>query len=232
VKKTCTVAIMAFNESESLENVVHEILGEMEKASCDVELLIINDGSSDQTGAVGRELETRLPAVRLIEHPTNLGLGEVYRSGFDQAKGDWLTFMPGDGQIPASDLLGFVESMESNDMVLGYIPDRPVPFYVKLLSYGERALYGVLVGKMPRFQGIMMFRRNILQEITLCSTGRGWTILMELILKVSRGDYRIAHAPTGLRERVAGESKVNNLKTISSNLRQMLTLRKEMRRSR
>lgn len=232
MKKTCTVAVMAFNESESLEHVVREILGEMDKAPCAVELLIINDGSSDQTGVVGRELEAAFPEVRLIEHPTNLGLGEVYRSGFDHGKGDWLTFMPGDGQIPASDLLGFIAGMESNDMVLGYIPDRPVPLYVKLLSYGERALYGLLVGKMPRFQGIMMFRRDILQEITLCSTGRGWTILMELILKVSHGDYRIGHAPTGLRERVAGESKVNNLKTISSNLRQMLTLRKEMRRSR
>ena len=230
MNKTCSVAIMAFNESESLEDVVSEIIAVLKESPCKFEVMIINDGSSDGTGNVARRLEENIPEVRVIEHETNLGLGEVYRSGFREAQGDWLTFMPGDGQIPPSDLKGFIDQMEDFDMVLGFIPDRPVPAYVKLLSFGERALYRVLVGKMPRFQGILMFRTAILKEVPLVSTGRGWTILMEFILKVSNGNYRIGHAPTGLRDRVAGESKVNNIRPIWSNLTQMMKLRGDILR--
>jgi hypothetical protein len=82
---------------------------------------------------------------------------------------------------------------------------------------------------MPRFQGIMMIRRELLRDIPLSSTGRGWAVVMEFILKAARAGARIDSVPTTVRPRSHGESKVNNWRTIVANLRQLLTLRRHLR---
>jgi hypothetical protein len=95
-----------------------------------------------------------------------------------------------------------------------------------MLSALEKALYGVLFGRLPRFQGILMFRRSLLDEFKLVSSGRGWAVLMELIIRTKRAGKRIKCAPTSMRQRSSGASKVNNLPTIFANLGQVISLRR------
>jgi hypothetical protein len=85
-----------------------------------------------------------------------------------------------------------------------------------------------LFGGFPRFQGLFLLRRSVLAELTLVSDGRGWAVVMELILRVSRGPWRIVHAPNELKPRMSGESKVNNWRTIAANLRQLADLRRRL----
>jgi hypothetical protein len=111
-------------------------------------------------------------------------------------------------------------------MVLGYLPERRGAIIGKILSLGERVLYTMLFGRMPRFQGVLMFRREIVDRVTLHSAGRGWAVLMELILRAARARYRLTSVPTGIRPRMSGTSKVNNLRTVWSNTSQMIALRR------
>lgn len=74
----------------------------------------------------------------------------------------------------------------------------------------------------------MMFRRPLIDTVKLTSRGRGSIIQMELILRFIRKNYRIVGEPTGLRARMSGESKVNNLKSILSNVRQLFVLRLQL----
>ena len=223
-----TVVVMAFNEEETLESVVHEILEESRIAGVDTEVDIVDDGSTDGTPEIAARLANLHASVRHLRHTENGGLGQVYRTGFESARGTWLSFLPADGQIPARDLHGFWAQEKECDLILGFIPDRPVPAYVKVLSLGERLLYRVLFGGFPRFQGILLVRMDVIRQLNLVSQGRGWTIVMEMILRVQRGGFRVGHSPTTLRDRMAGESKVNNIRTIVSNLQQMLALRSQL----
>ena len=217
---------MAFNEAESLVAVISEIQEALEALERPFEILVVNDGSTDETGSLGDSLAEEHAAVRVVHHRENQGLGEVYRTGFQGVTQALVTFLPADGQIPASSIAPFVAAMDGGaDMVLGTIPDRPVPWYVRALSGGERLLYRLLFGSFPAFQGMLMFRRSLLEGMELTSTGRGWTVVMELILRTARGGFTLAHAETGLDARRSGESKVTNLRTILSNLRQVLRLR-------
>ena len=77
---------------------------------------------------------------------------------------------------------------------------------------------------MPPFQGILMFRRALLQGMPLRSEGRGWGILMEFLLRATRRGATYVNRTTTLRPRSVGRSKVNNLRTIAANLRQLLVL--------
>jgi len=110
-------------------------------------------------------------------------------------------------------------------MILGTLPERRDALAARALSFAERLLLRALFGHFPRFQGIVMFRRPLLDAMVLASRGRGWTVLMEFILRAERRGARIRNLPITLRPRASGKSKVRNLRNIVSNLRQVLALR-------
>jgi glycosyltransferase involved in cell wall biosynthesis len=220
-----SVVVMAFNEVASLRATVGEIQTELVRLGESYEVLIIDDGSTDGTGAMAEELAAKLPGVRACHHATNLGLGGVYRTGFAQARGDLLTFFPADGQFAATLIADYLAAIDDADMVLGLLPERDDSMAGKLLSTAERLLLRALFRNFPRFQGILMFRRALLDRTPLVSQGRGWTVLMELILRQARSGARIKNIAISVRPRSHGASKVNNLRSIVSNLRQVLGLR-------
>jgi glycosyltransferase involved in cell wall biosynthesis len=223
-----TVIVMAFDEVNTLEAVVGEIDRATRELEMPYELVVIDDGSSDGTAVIADRLSRQLPRVRVIHHEVNRGLGEVYRTGFAAALGRFVTFFPADGQFPPAIINRFLLQIEEADIVLGYLPNRHSSLLAKSLSLAERVLYRLLFGPLPRFQGVIMFKRKLLDELELRSTGRGWTVLMELIVRASREGYRLVSVPTAVRPRMSGKSKVNNLRTIWANLKQVVALRRHL----
>jgi len=221
-----TVVVMAYNEAATLSAVVEELRGALEARGRLWELVIVDDGSTDGTSQEADRLAATYVGVRAIHHPLNLGLGAVYRTGFGTARGYHVTFFPADGQFPATILADFRTAIESADLVLGTLTERRGTPVSSLLSFLERRLYRSLLGPMPRFHGILMFRRDLLAGMVLHSEGRGWAVLMEFILRVAHGGARVVNLPTPIRPRTSGYSKVNNLRTIVANLRQVLALRR------
>jgi len=221
-----SVFVAAFNEADSLASVIHEINSVLCELDHWYQVVIIDDGSSDGTGTIADRLAGELVTVRVIHHEANRGLGGVYRTGFVHSQGDYITFFPADGQFPATIIKQFVPLMDKADIVLGYLPNRKSSLLARGLSTAEKALYRLLFGPLPKFQGVLMFRRTLLQELELRSTGRGWAVVMELIIRASRKGCRLVSVPTEMRPRMSGKSKVNNLPTIWANLRQVLGLRR------
>ena len=225
-----TVVVMAFDEAENLEPTVREIASSVARLGVPAEILIVDDGSRDGTGALADRLATEMPGLRVVHHAVNGGLGAVYRTGFSEARGELVTFFPADGQFPASILEDFHLRMPGRDMVLGCLPHRHDSLAGRLLSNAEKLLYRVLFGRLPAFQGVLMFRRSLLAGMDLRSTGRGWGVLMEFLIRAVRGGARTESVPTPLRARRTGVSKVQNSRTVWSNLRQVLALRRQLSR--
>ena len=226
--ETISVILAAYNEVDNIEAVVNEIQDVLTSLRVPTELLIVDDGSLDGTGEVADELQRRYQNVRVVHHGANQGLGGVYRTGLREAVGEFVTFFPADGQFPASIIANFFALIVDHELVLGYIPQRKSSIVALGLSAAERVIYRALFGRFPRFQGIFMVRRSILAEIPLVSDGRGWAVSMELILRISRGPYRVISAPNELRPRLSGQSKVNNFRNIVANLKQVLVLRTKL----
>jgi glycosyltransferase involved in cell wall biosynthesis len=154
-----TVIVMAYNEAVTLESVVQEIGDTLASAALDGEILIVDDGSRDGTCAIADTCAAKDARVRVIHHEVNRGVGEVYRSGFFAARGALVTFLPADGQFPATVVTMMVDEAREADLVLGYLPDQQGTRSItgKLLSAAEKMFYRVLFGAMPRFQGVLMF---------------------------------------------------------------------------
>jgi len=220
-----SVVLMAYNEAASVDAVAREIHDELVRLGATYELLVVDDGSADGSGGIVDQLGRTLPCTRALHHEGNRGLGAVYRTGFAEARGELLTFFPADGQFPATIIGQYLGAIADTDLILGTLPQRRDALLGRVLSFTERVLLRALFGQFPRFQGIVMFRRALLDRMTLVSRGRGWTVLMELILRAQRDGARIKNLPITLRPRASGASKVNNLRNIASNLQQVLALR-------
>lgn len=232
--KICTVCIMVFNEAESLHEVIKGFVDISEKVesrfNVAIRILIIDDGSLDGSGGLAERLAEEHDIVSVVHHLQNMGLGEVYRTGFKEADGDYVTFYPADGQFDPILIFKYLPLIDEADLVLGYLKDHRVGLLGHFLSLFERCAYKALFGHFPKFQGIMMCRRDMLDEITILSKGRGWGNVMELILRAHQQGYRVAHVPIRIRPRIHGKSKVNNWRSIWANLGQLIELRLKLRK--
>jgi glycosyltransferase involved in cell wall biosynthesis len=226
-----TVHVMTFNEVETLPSTCAEILAVCSGLGVPYEVVIIDDGSTDGSAERADALAVANAQVRVVHHPENLGLGGVYRTGFREARGELMTFFPADGQFPASIIADFLPRASHVDLVLGYLPQRNDALAGRFFSVVQRLLYAAMFGSMPRFQGILMFRRELLDRIPLVSSGRSWVVLMEFILRAVRSGAAHESVPTAVRARAHGTSKVNNWRTIRATLAQMLVLRRDMKRA-
>jgi dolichol-phosphate mannosyltransferase len=221
-----SIIVMAYNEEPSIARVVQEISSVLSRSEFAYQIIVVNDGSRDSTGSIADHLAATLPNTEVIHHATNAGIGEVYRSGFAAARGAFVTFLPADGQFSAAIVPAFARLMVDADMVLGYLPDQVGSRSVtgKILSSAERTLFRLMFGALPRFQGVLMFRRTLLEELHVRPGGRGWGVLMELVVKATRSGRPMKSVPTELRPRHSGNSKVNNVATVWANMKQAVTL--------
>lgn len=99
-----SVIIPAYNEEKRLPETLGKIKAYLEKQSYDWEVLIVNDGSKDQTGTVVSELIKDWPGFCLIDNAVNKGKGGVVKQGMLEAKGDWRLFMDADNSTDISEL--------------------------------------------------------------------------------------------------------------------------------
>jgi len=224
-KKDLSVVIMAFNEVQTIRGVVSDADFILRNLGLSYEVLIIDDGSRDSTGEICDKLAKEFAAIAVIHSKQNLGLGNVYSTAFDKAHGEFLTFYPADGQFPLSNIAEFIPLMKDYDLILGNIKEAKSSWASKVLAKCERLILRLIFGEFPYFKGIIMFRRNILDNIQLRSSGRAWMVLMELLIKAYRRGFKINSISVVMRPRAHGKSKVNNIKTVASFLGQIFSLK-------
>ena len=102
-KPTYSIVIPAYNERQRITSTLDQILAWIREQSWNAEILVVNDGSRDDTAAIVSSYAAAHPEVRLIENPGNRGKGFSVRNGMTQARGDLLLFSDADLSSPISE---------------------------------------------------------------------------------------------------------------------------------
>ncbi len=220
-----TVYVMLYNERDSLASVVREMVETEPPVPWQVRVVIIDDGSTDGSSDLADELAERYPAVRVLHHAENQGLGGVYRTGFEAAASGWITFLPADGQYRIAETIKLLPAAMDHDLVLSVLEGGRTTVVGRWLSRMERLVMWCLFGRTPPFQGIFLVRAEVVRATSLHSRGRGWGVVLELILRATRAGARWMNVPVQCRPRMAGRSKVSNTRTMWANLKQLFQLR-------
>ena len=141
-----SVILPAHNEAQVIASTVSTVHSVLDGWKLDFEIIVVNDGSADQTGAILAALAARDPRIRFITHPVNQGYGAALVSGFAAATKELTFFMDADGQFDIRDLRRFFRYIDRYDAVIGYRMDRQDSWLRRLNAWGWKLLTGWMLG--------------------------------------------------------------------------------------
>ena len=228
-----SIVVPAFNEGPNIVPVVREIVDTLAANPWvgPYEVVLVDDGSRDETGAVMDQLKQDLPQVSVWHHETNRGFGAALKTGFARSRGKAVSFITADGEIGVDQALRLYREMGDYDLLLSG-RERTVGAGRKLLTWGVDVMTRLLLGFWhDGALGIYIVRGDVLRTIPLHSnTGLA---NLEVILFCRDRNLKVGKSGvTQARPRLSGTSKVTNLPTVLRTLWEMWRLRWRIRRER
>ncbi len=203
-----TAFFPAYNDQNTIEGMVRTVVEEMRKVTDNFEVLVVNDGSKDQTGAVLDRLAAELPFLRVIHHERNLGYGAALISGFKNATKDLIFYTDGDGQYDVRELPNLLAQLKPNiDLVNGYKVKRADAWYrIWIGSMYRRAMrWAFRLSIRDVDCDFRLFRRYIFETISLES--RSGVICVEMAKKFELAGFRMVEVPVSHYPRMYGRSE-------------------------
>ncbi|HNS50497.1 MAG TPA: glycosyltransferase family 2 protein [Anaerolineae bacterium] len=225
-----SLVLPAYNEADNIEPVIAEATPALGAITDDYEIIIVDDGSRDETAAVATRSAAADAHVRLVQHTVNQGFGASVFSGFTNAVKDWILYTDADRQFVLSELAGFLPLMDQADLIAGYRAPRRDPFLRVLYGKGWSMLCTVLFGYTVRDVdcGFKLLRRDMVDELAGSIQSRGATFSIEWLVRAKRAGYRFAELPVSHRPRVAGSQTGANIRVITRAFRELWRLRTQL----
>jgi glycosyltransferase involved in cell wall biosynthesis len=204
-----SLVIPAFNEAEVIVQAVREAETTLAGLFARYEVLVVDDGSTDDTAHVVEQLLPKTRRTRLLRHPGNRGYGAALRTGFEAARYNLVAFTDADCQFDLADLGPLAALAAEFPIVAGYRADRKDPWKRRFFSWGYNRLARTLLGTGLRDVdcALKIFRRDVLGA--LLPRSRGFFVNTEMISRARRLGLAIAEAPVTHRPRARGASKVS-----------------------
>jgi dolichol-phosphate mannosyltransferase len=216
-----TISIPAYRDASTIEALVWESVQAAERVTEDYEILVINDGSPDDTGRIVQSLLGRIEKLRYHEHPRNLGFGPTIREVYTLPDSEWVYFIPGDAQVPAEGVVELFRHVDHYDFMLAYRRVRQDTAWRKFVSWVYNSLVSLVAGRRVRdVNAAGMLRKRILEGIPLHS--RSAFIHAEILLEVLRAGGRVGEIEIPHRPREFGVGSGNKWRVIAATARDLV----------
>lgn len=224
---TLTVSIPAYNDGKSLQ-VILEDIDKLRKDFSDTKfkVLIIDDGSSDNTLRAAMDYKQENEDVEVVAHEHNLGFGPTFKEAFNLPDTEWIFFLPADNQFPVDNFRKMRMYMKSYDLILGKRKIRKDNLWRRTISSVYNRIISMILGKrIHDVNSTVLFKREINEKVILKSLSA--FVNAEFVMKAARQGYRIAETDIDHAVRMHGCGSGGKLRVIlpviSDILKYMLT---------
>lgn len=200
-----SIIIPAYNEEE----VIGDVLGEILSLQVADEIIVVNDGSSDNTASVVREFDE----VTLLEHPYNIGNGAAVKTGIRNSAGDILILMDGDGQHPPSVIPELLRHIDRHEMVVGARGKGTESSWHRDLAnwaFNKYASYIVGYTVEDLTSGFRIIRGDIVRDFVYLLPN-GFSYPTTITIALFRSGYPVKYHPFASPRRI-GQSKIRPLR--------------------
>ena len=211
-----SVFFPAYNDSGTIASLVITALRTARKLTPDYEVIVVNDGSGDNTAEILDELARTYPAVRIVHHEKNRGYGGALRTGFATATRELVFYTDGDGQYdPAEMEVLWRRFDDSVDLVNGYKISRSDPLHRiiigRIYHHTVKILFGLKVRDVDC--DFRLMRRSIFETVHL--EKNSGVICLEIMKKITDGGFRIVEVPVHHYHRAHGRSQFFNFRRLA-----------------
>ena len=213
--ESLTIFFPCFNDAGTIGSLVAGAHVVGRESGRDFEIVVVDDGSSDASGEILRELTSHYPELRVVEHGVNRGYGAALRSGFSAATKDLVFYTDGDGQYDVLELKKLLPVLQEGvDVVNGYKIARSDPWHRIVIG----KVYLVLMRILFQFRvrdvdcDFRLMRRAALGTIALRHSSG--VICLELVKKLERAGFRFVDFPVHHYHRVHGRSQFFNFRRL------------------
>jgi glycosyltransferase involved in cell wall biosynthesis len=214
-----------YNDAESIGKMVRDVHAALATRVDDFEVIVVNDGSKDNSLAVLGDLASQLPRLRIVNHEVNRGYGGALQSGFKAATKQWVFYTDGDAQYDAGEIVTCIDAVTpTTDIVQGWKLGRGDGLHRKIIG----RVYHHVVKRLFNLHvrdtdcDFRLIRRSLVEQVDLQATSG--VICVEMMRKFERADARFVEVPVHHYFRPHGKSQFFRLPAIARSARQLLEL--------
>ncbi|MDY6862824.1 MAG: glycosyltransferase family 2 protein [Thermodesulfobacteriota bacterium] len=226
LKKDISVIIPMCNEEENLKDTVNEVKEVLNSLSLNWEIILVDDGSVDNTPSIAREISNGEKSVKLRTHSRNYGRGRAIRTGFNACQGNIIVTIDADLSYDPLYILDVYNCFQSEPDIHVVLPSpympggstQKIPFFRLLVSrIGNKILSFSMSKKIYTITSIFRgYRKEVIDCLELESDDK--EIHLEILTKVLAMGYQTKEIPSVLRNRRKGKSKFKFRTTAYSHL--------------
>jgi glycosyltransferase involved in cell wall biosynthesis len=192
--ESLTIFFPAYNEEKNIASTILNADAVARKIASDYEILVVNDGSQDNTQKIVSQFQSQLLNLKLFNHPKNLGYGAALTTGFSQASKKWVIFTDSDGQFDLSEIVKLLPLTDSHKVVVGYRLNRKDSFIRCLNAKGwnllNRLLFGLKVKDIDC--AFKLIENSVAKEVLPEILSKGAMFSAELLIRLQSKGYCIA----------------------------------------
>jgi glycosyltransferase involved in cell wall biosynthesis len=214
-KPSISVFFPAYNDAGTISSLVIQAKQTLAEIADDYEIIVVNDGSKDDTAEIIDFLAAEFPEVRAVHHQKNKGYGGALRTGFASATKDLVFYTDGDAQYDVKELRLLYEAFSNEvDLVNGWKIKRHDPWFRIVIGYIYQYIIKFSFGLKLRDVDcdFRLMRRSIFDTVQLESnTG---VICVELMKKVQDAGFSLSEVPVHHYHRLYGKSQFFNYRRL------------------
>jgi len=199
-----SIVMPAYNVGDDIVETISEVKGVMEKITDSYEIIVVNDGSTDDTAQLLENI--RDSHVRIVNHTVNMGKGMAIKTGIRYANGDYTILLDADRDINVKNMTQYIEALRVYDVVIGSKrhpkSTYQAPLLRKVLSLGFNALVKLLLGiRVSDTQtGFKAFRTRHLKTIMKAVVVKKYSWDVEVLALANLLKLRVAEAPVHIKQ--------------------------------
>jgi len=213
----------AHNEAKNLPALISHANDFVQRQNFPVEVIVVNDGSLDESEKVLADLKTKYSFLKSVSHAHNKGYGEALRSGFVHSKAPLVFYTDGDFQFRLDELEKFVPLLKSEkwDALIGYRHNRQDNLIRKM----NALLWGLLIRLSLGIKArdidcaYKLFRKESLENLVFTTTGA--MISTELLFHLQKNHLKFKELPVSHYPRILGQPTGANLSVIARAFREL-----------
>lgn len=202
-----TVVMPALNEGKSIILAVQNTLTALDEFNISGEIIVINDGSTDQTEQLVKSFMQSEKRIRLINHSSPKGIGASFWDGVDNAEGAAIVLLPGDNENDPWEIFRYFKLLEHVDIIIPFVFNKEVRLLFRnALSFVYRFIINsTFIVHFNYTNGTVLYRKSILKELDFRSMG--FFFQTDILVRIVKRGYLFAEVPYRLGLRKNGISR-------------------------